>query len=140
MCCRLTCEPLLPEIAQSVLMIGQFKPLNDTANDTAWERQVAGEATTVRAVLSGNTLELSITPAISMAIHHAEKRLAAGIYFEIAARYAEKVGGTIRQRATVPGCTDAGKELLVASYPSQPMTFDRVCAGFRSAIMGELND
>lgn len=82
-------------------------------------------------------MELNISPAISVFAHHHGKRLAAGVYFEIAAKYAEKVGGEIIQRATVVGCKsgDHPQELIIASYPHLPMNFERICAGFRSVLL-----
>jgi hypothetical protein len=104
-----------------------------------WERAVAEEGATVTVHVIKDALELSISPAISVFHHHLGKRITAGIYFEIAARYAEKVGGVIVQRATVEGCTsgETTKELLLASYPSMPLSFDRICNGFRETILGE---
>lgn len=65
------------------------------------------------------------------------KRITAGVYFEIAAKYAEKVDGEIIQRATVLGCKDDYQEsaLVVARYPSMPMTYDRICKGFQHILI-----
>ena len=101
-----------------------------------WERAIPEEGTLVNASLSGDSLELNISPAISVYSHHEGKRIAASIYFEIAAKYAEKVGGEIVQRAPVVGCKapDHPQEILIARYPSLPMSFERVCAGFQSVL------
>jgi hypothetical protein len=82
-------------------------------------------------------LELNISPAISVFAHHYGKRIAASVYFEIAARYAEKVGGEIVQRATVAGCkgVHAPPELVIARYPAMPMSFERICPGFRAVLL-----
>lgn len=141
MCCRTVVKPLNPEIARATLMIGQFKPVYFQPDQpdfaTRWERAVPEEGSTVTVHVIAEGLELSISPAISDFGHHAGKRIAAGIYFEIAARYAEKVGGTVVQRATVAGCTrgEGTKELLLASYPAIPLSFDRICAGFREVFL-----
>jgi hypothetical protein len=123
-----------------VLETGQFKPVywrNSSLYAVNWERQVPEEGTLVKASLAGETLELSISPAISVYAHHEHKRLAAGICFEIAARYAQKVGGEVLQRATVIGCKngDQAHDLLLARYPGLPLSFERICPGFQSVLL-----
>jgi hypothetical protein len=143
MCCRTVVRPLNPELVRATLTIGQFRPVYFAPDrpDLAsrWERDVPEEAATVTVHVVNDGIELSISPAISHYDHHLGKRLAAGIYFEIAARYAEKVGGTVVQRATVEGCTSGqgSKELLLASYPAMPLSFEHICDGFQVAILGE---
>lgn len=143
MCCRTIVRPLNLDLARATLTIGQFRPVffapDRPEQALRWERVVAEEGATVTVHVVKDALELSISPAISVFDHHLGKRITAGIYFEIAARYAEKVGGVIVQRATVEGCTagETTKELLLASYPSMPLSFDRICAGFRETILGE---
>lgn len=143
MCCRTVVRPLDPELVHATLTIGQFKPVYFAPEqpDLArrWERDVPQEDATVTVHVVNDGIELSISPAISHYDHHMGKRIAAGIYFEIAARYAEKVGGTVIQRATVEGCTSGqgSKELLLASYPTMPLSFERICDGFQVAILGE---
>lgn len=143
MCCRTVVRPLDPELVRATLTIGQFKPVYFAPEqpDLArrWERDVPQEDATVTVHVVNDGIELSISPAISHYDHHMGKRIAAGIYFEIAARYAEKVGGTVIQRATVEGCTSGqgSKELLLASYPTMPLSFERICDGFQVAILGE---
>jgi hypothetical protein len=102
-----------------------------------WERVIPEEGTVVNASISDDSLELNISPAISVFAHHTGKRLAASVYFEIAAKYAEKVGGEVIQRATVVGCKtgDHPQELLVAAYPQLPMSFERICPGFRAVLL-----
>jgi hypothetical protein len=142
-CCRTVIRPLDPELARATLTIGQFQPVYYAPDRpdlaTRWERHVPEEDATVTAHVVNDGIELSISPAISHYDHHMGKRLAAGIYFEIAARYAEKVGGTVVQRATVEGCTSGqgSKELLLAAYPAMPLNFERVCNGFQASILGE---
>ena len=143
MCCRMVVRPLNPELLRATLTIGQFQPAHfgpeSTEMATRWERQIPEEGATVTVHVVNDGIEISISPAISHYEHHMGKRLAAGVYFEIAARYAEKVGGTVVQRATVEGCTTGpeSKELLLASYPAMPLRFDRICDGFQAAILGE---
>jgi hypothetical protein len=102
-----------------------------------WERAIPEEGAVVKASLSDQSLELNLAPAISVYGHHFGKRIAASVYFEIAAKYAEKVGGEIIQRATVVGCKDReyGQQLVLARYPRMPMSFDRICRGFRTVLL-----
>ena len=143
MCCRTVVRPLNEQLARATLTIGQFTPVYYSPDRPEfairWERAVPQEGTVVTVHVLKDALELSISPAISAFNHHLGKRIAAGIYFEIAARYAEKVGGVVVQRATVDGCTmgETSKELLLASYPSMPLSFERICAGFQETILGE---
>jgi hypothetical protein len=135
MCCKLTVSPLVPHVAEAILQIGQFKPADPA---TAWERHIPEEGCQVRASLDFGGLSLNIYPTISTFEAHLGKRIAAGVFFEIAAKYAEKVGGEIVQLSTVTGCrVEAGSaQLLVARYPDVPMSFDRVCAGFQAVFLG----
>ena len=142
MCCRLIVTPFVEATAVSILTLGEFKPVfwipgHEVA--TNWERQIPEEGCAVNANLSGERLQLNITPAISIFAHHAGKRITAGVYFEIAAKYAEKVGGEIVQQANVAGCIEGSgiNELLIAHYPAMPLQFDRICSGFKALILGE---
>lgn len=143
MCCRTTITPLVPEIARAVLAAGLFVPVYQ---DTNWERKVEEEESdwitvvhaTVRHIDAIEaSLELNLAPAISVFSQHHGKRRGAGVVFEMAARYAEKVGGTVVQRAVVAGC-ESGKsrDLVIAAYPHMPLDFSRVCPGFRAEILG----
>src|SRR5262249_32959910 len=100
------------------------------------------ERTLVKAILQpdANSLRLELSPAVSHYDHHAAKRIASGIYFEIAAKYAERVGGTITQLSNVVGCVEGGvAEHVLAHYPYMPMMWERVCPGFRETILGHYN-
>jgi hypothetical protein len=137
--------PLDIETAVSVLGVGLFKPVywSPGRPETAvnWEREIDSEGTVVHAALRDGSLELNLAPAISVFSQHHGKRIAASVYFEIAAKYAEKVGGTIIQRATVVGCKPSGspQELILAEYPAMPMNFDRICPGFRAVLQEATN-
>ena len=143
MCCRTSIFPLDREIAATILYIGRFKPTYFAPSDQriaqTWERLIPEEGVTVIASLAPDSLELTLTPAVSVYAHHFGKRIAAGVYFEIAAKYAEKVGGEIIQRSNVTGCKIEGSDgsLKLASYPSQPMMWERICPGFRAVILNE---
>ena len=142
MCCRTSVYPLDPALAAAVLQIGHFEPTvlhsEELGIAPTWQRVIPEEGTTVTASLAGGTFEISISPSISTFDHHLGKRVTASVYFEICAKYAEKVGGEIVQKATVVGCKDSaqGSGLLVARYPSLPMSFDRVCHGFQAVLLG----
>lgn len=143
MCCRTSVQPLDIATAIAVLQVGLFRPTywppSNPQYAVTWERAVPEEGALVSISIANDALELSILPAISVYAHHAGKRRTAGVYFEIAARYAEKVGGIIIQKATVAGCTDGppSQELLLARYPEVPLSFERICPGFRAVILGE---
>ena len=132
-----------PEIAATILTIGRFRPTYFAPNqpDIAmnWERLIEEEGVVVCAGIAGESLEVYLQPAVSTYIGHFGKRIAAGVYFEIAAKYAEKVNGEVLQRATVMGCRpdDLTQGLLLARYPSMPLQWDRICPGFRAVILGD---
>ncbi|HXH21476.1 MAG TPA: hypothetical protein VNN10_05565 [Dehalococcoidia bacterium] len=140
MCCRTHVYPIHLEVAASILSTGQFRPLYYRAGSQiaiTWERAVPEEGIVVGAALTEDSLQLTISPAISTFADHFGKRVGAGIYFEIAARYAEKVAGEVIQRATVAGCRRDGhsQELVIARYPRYPLDFEKICAGFQAAIL-----
>lgn len=144
-CCRTSIYPLDAPTAVAVLTVGLFKPTYWNGQSKVavnWERHIEAEGTAVHAAFRDGSLELNLAPAISVYSQHSGKRIAASVYFEIAARYAEKVAGTIVQRATVVGCKAGGQpqELVLAEYPGQPMSFDRICAGFRAVLQGEADE
>lgn len=141
MCCRTSVYPLDLQIAAAVLSIGQFHPKQDAqlfnSVPTTWQRLIPEEGCIVTVSLGTNNFDLNISPSISSYSQHLGKRITASVYFEIAAKYAEKVGGEIIQRATVVGCKDTDVAgLLVARYPSMPMNFERVCRGFQDVLLG----
>lgn len=144
MCCKTSVYPLNPELAATILTVGQFVPSPMAASDGMkvprfWKREIPEERATVTVSLAGGSFEATIAPSISNFDHHLGKRITAGVYFEIAAKYAEKVNGEIVQRATVVGCKDTaqGTGLVLARYPSMPMNFDRVCAGFQQVLLAD---
>jgi hypothetical protein len=127
-------------LAATILTIGQFHPkqgcIEEEGVPLSWARHIGEEGTLVTVSLSGGVFDLTISPSISSFDHHMGKRITAGVYFEIGARYAEKVGGEIVQRATVVGCkTVDGSGLIIARYPSMPLAFDRICQGFQSVLL-----
>jgi hypothetical protein len=130
--------PLNPEIAATILAVGLFVP--DAMG--IWKRVVIednGDSVAVHALLqpANNALRFEIAPAVSQYSQHAMKRIAAGVYFEVAAKYAEKVDGQIKQFANVVGCTEGGMaEHVLAQYPDVPLMFTRICAGFQATLLG----
>jgi hypothetical protein len=140
MCCRTSVYPLDLPTALAVLEIGLFRPAFSSIPSEiplSWERYIEEEGTKVTVSLAADSFDLSISPPISAFVHHMGKRVTASMYFEMGAKYAEKVGGEIVQRATVVGCksTQQGPALIVARYPQLPMSFDRVCAGFQAVLL-----
>ena len=140
-CCRTSVYPLETSLAATILTIGQFSPKPASAEEAgiplSWQRYVEEEDAIVSVSLAGGVFDISISPSISAYEHHLGKRITAGVYFEISARYAEKVGGEILQRATVIGCKENASSagLVIARYPSMPMTFDRICHGFQAVLL-----
>jgi hypothetical protein len=140
-CCRTSVYPLETSLAATILTIGQFSPKPASAEEAgiplSWQRYVEEEDAIVSVSLAGGVFDISISPSISAYEHHLGKRITAGVYFEISARYAEKVGGEILQRATVIGCKESASSagLVIARYPSMPMTFDRICHGFQAVLL-----
>ena len=137
MCCSASVSPLQQELAESILHAGQFRHVGG-----AWVRNIEEEGTSVAADFYGGRLQMKISPSITTQEHHAERRIAAGVMFSIAAAYAEKVGGTIRQHANIQPCTllPGIADLVVAEYPMQRIDWTNVCHGFRVLLMGDAHD
>ena len=132
MCCRVTVSNLDPLTAAAVLEVGQFR-----LESGVWRRWIEEERCHVTARMGDTYLSLSIEPTISMDSHHDGKRITAGVYFEIAAKYAEKVGGTITQHSNIGACRQGGSgELVLAEYPSSPLDWSKICNGFQRVILG----
>lgn len=134
MCCRTTIEPLDIDVARAVLLVGQFVP---NANATEFVRALEEEGAKVTATFEQNALRLSITPAITSLDGHNGKRITAGVYFELAAKYAEKVGGKVTQLSNVAACAgQGGQNKVLAVYPDQPLNWEAICMGFAEVIAG----
>lgn len=151
MCCRLTIQPLSIEIATAVLLTGEFYPMFVDIPQVAASRQFYRDISlddgsqhrvVARMEPENDALRLELSPSISQYMQHAAHRIDGGVYFEIAAKYAEKVGGVIKQLANVSGCVEAGgiNEKILASYPSRPMMWEQVCRGFQEAILGHTHE
>ena len=142
-CCRTTITPYDYEVAKAILSVGQFTPTDfDPSNPEyikSWTRLIPEEGAAVHAYQGAGCLELTIKPSISAHEHHLDKVRTAGVYFEIAARYAEKVDGEIVQRATVKSCLDnGGNNRVLANYAAgERLDFEKVCNGFKVAMLGE---
>ena len=134
MCCRLSIQPLRLNIAESVLTIAQFNQVG-----TEWQRAVPEEECVVIAQLDigEGKLRLMMRPAISGPNHHENRRVSAGIYFEVAAKYAEKVDGIVEQHGLVVPCRTPIGPLTktIAVYPDRRLAWDNVCAGFQKEII-----
>jgi hypothetical protein len=129
----------------SILTIGRFNPkdgaLLESGIPMTWQRAIEEEGTFVTVSLAGGVFDLTISPSISSFDHHLGKRITAGVYFEISAKYAEKIGGEVVQRATVAGCrAEDGAGLIIARYPSMPLSFERICHGFQHVLLPGCDD
>lgn len=137
MCCRVRVEPLVPDVATAILETGLFQH-NDSG---VWTRRVDEEGTVVSVNVRPHehALVINLNPVVGNWDHHAGKRNAAGIMFEIAARYAEKVNGTVYQTGiNVPECKeDSPGTHHLATYPVTRLDFEKVCAGFQRVFLGE---
>lgn len=132
MCCRLEVEPLIREIAAVQLAIGQFEWQE---HNQTWRREIPEEHTFVQVSYVNDRLHLEILPSIQQYEHHAGKRITAGVYFEMAARYAQKVNGRVEQLANVVGCSTVGiQRKVLAEYPRSPMNFNAICNGFMEVL------
>jgi len=139
---------MVPEVAVAILSVAQLHPeLGDlqltqrSIISGLWERAIAEEGSRVKARIDADALRLWCVPVIHHYAQHAQRRMAASVYFEVAAKYAEKVHGTITQHQNVAGCTaDGTRSLVVARYPNLPLRWDRICAGFREALLGDGGD
>lgn len=104
-----------------------------------WHRVLKEEGTSVRAWLNekDNTFELSVLPSVASHDHHMQKRQAAGVYFEIAAKYGEQVNGTVIQKALVDTCKVAAgaSDYVAAHYPEYPLMWSHVCPGWRDTFL-----
>ena len=144
MCCSLSISPLDQDIATALLTIGLFLPTFMPPTGGApirWERMLEEEGTSVAATFSVDSLDLHISPSISVYAQHANKRHAAGVFFELAAKYAERVQGTIVQHANIGLCKaelDGQGDRLLATYPLQRLDFLQICPGFRELFISPL--
>lgn len=133
MCCRLSVSNCDPEIARTVLLVGMFVP----RSETVYERDIPEEGTKVTAIINPESLSLSISPTVTNMAEHSHKRLAASVYFEIAARVAEKVDGTITQHSNIGRCVEDGvTNKVLAEYPKHPLDWQRICVGFQEIMAG----
>lgn len=127
--------PIDADIARATLLVGMFTQQYE-GGDT-YERSIPEEGTRVTATIQAEALHLQITPTISMMSHHSDKRIAASVYFEIAAKYAEKVAGKVTQMSNIGACVEDGiSAKILAQYPDMPLSFERACIGFQEVLNG----
>jgi hypothetical protein len=135
MCCRMTVTPIDPEVAHTLLLVGMFTQTYE--GGSVYERSIPEEGTRVTATIQSDALHLQITPSISTMAHHSGKRLAASVYFEIAAKYAEHVDGKVTQLSNIGACVEDGVSAKVlAQYPEHPMDWQKICVGFAEVLAG----
>jgi len=131
----MTVKPIDPEIARAVLLVGQFTQQFE-GMDT-YSRSIPEEGASVTATIQADALALQINPTISMMSHHSDKRIAASVYFELAAKYAEKVDGTVTQLSNIGACVEDGISMKVlAQYPEHPLDWAKICVGFAEVLAG----
>ncbi|HSE47031.1 MAG TPA: hypothetical protein VLA89_17065 [Gemmatimonadales bacterium] len=136
MCCRTVVKPIDPEVARAVLLVGQFTQ-EYPPDGNSYARSIPEEGTRVTATIQADALHLQISPTVSTMADHSHKRLAASVYFEIAAKYAEKVDGTVTQMSNIGSCIEDGVSAKVlAVYPDQPLSWERACVGFQEVLAG----
>ncbi len=131
----MTVVPINAEIARTVLLVGMFTPVYTDGKE--YGRSIPEEGTRVTATIQDDALHLQISPTISMMSHHSNKRIAASVYFEIAAKYAEKVDGTVTQMSNIGACVaDGVSSKVLAVYPDSPLDWGKICVGFAEVLAG----
>jgi hypothetical protein len=68
---------------------------------------------------------------------HRVNSLGGAILFKVAMTLGERLGADVRQASLVGGCRDASgtPDILLASYPSNPLRFEGLCMGFRTVLL-----
>lgn len=127
----MTAQPLDKLLAEMLLTLGMFVK----QGDGIWTRQVDDGA--VKAWFENDeVLKLNITPNITQPIHHEQRRIAAGVYFEIACKYAEKAEAKLTQHSNITGCIEQGsRDKVLAHYPLMPLDWTKVCNGFQAVLL-----
>ena len=123
-----------PEIAKMVLTIGQF---TEQPNGT-WRREIPEEDTRVVATLYPDRLSVSLMPSVTTWEGHHHKRLAAGVMFEIAAKYHERVGGRLTQAGiNVPACQveTGGMVRTLLEDGEHGYFWERCCPGWQAVFL-----
>lgn len=116
-----------------MLLIGMFTP----QNETIYVRRIPEEGTSVTAMIQADSLSLAISPTVTSMAEHSHKRLAASVYFEIAARVAEKTDGKITQHSNIGQCVQDGvTQKVLAQYPQHPLDWQKICVGFAEVLAG----
>lgn len=135
MCCKAELRPINRELAITMLQIGMFERLHPDG-DKFWKRNIPEERCTVNVIVNDDVIEANISPSVGNYHDHLGKRIAGSVYFEILAKMAEKMNATVIQKANVTGCTTGGvAQLMLAHYPDMPLSYDRVCNGFREVLL-----
>jgi hypothetical protein len=131
MCCRVTVQPFGPR-AIEILALAGFTG----GEREAWTRPIDANRW-VTARVEPSRVVLNVYPPVgSMGDHHVQREPGA-LMFKVAAFLAEDAGGEVYQEASVGLClAERGRSsLLIARYPSMPLTFEAVCPGFREVFL-----
>ena len=132
MCCK-TSLNAAPPTFEAQLAIGLFIP----AGLNTWIRKLDDDAKIiVEHDKTKGIIEIHIFPTITAPAHHASRRIAASVMFEIAAKIAEKGNCDIYHHANIAGCYREGNHPL-ASYPYHPFEWTNLCPGFVAVFMGD---
>lgn len=134
MCCRTRIHGLSQDLATGLLITGQF--LQEAEH--RFHRDIGDARVVAYFEPASNSILLSLSPSISTWQGHFDKRDAIGVMYEIATRYAEKIGGRIEQEGiNVAECMGEGRTRLLAQYPELPMRYENLCPGFKAVFLGE---
>lgn len=133
LCCRVTVVPAPPaDLLESLLKIGLFRLAGGQ-----WVRYLPDtESVAIKHNIAAGTIEMSISPTVGRYEQHAERRVAASVMFEMAAKIAERVEGEIWHIANVIGCRRSdGMTSPLAVYPDHPLLYENLCPGFREVFV-----
>lgn len=152
MCCKSTLHLQFPHdpdvvrpLIQRIMELSQF----EERNPDTWVRTLppledasgygAGRYVTLTYLPVGKYISMSLSPSIgSHDLHqHTVNSLGASIMFKVLMTLGEQVGGLVTQDSLVGGCRDESNgtgQLTLASYPEQPLMFEKLCWGFRQTL------
>jgi hypothetical protein len=134
MCCRTKVYYTDGFLAEGLLIVGQF----ERRDSGLWARRLRGNQG-VQARLDKDGLRFWVEPPVSTWTDHSDKQDAAGVMFEMAARYAQKARcvDVWQEAINVTDCLAYGVERRHRIWNSFTGTvdFDLVCPGFRDVFL-----
>lgn len=125
------------EALHTLLKVAGFKQMHEEGAD--WLRNIDAVRWVKVTVNSDGSLRFSLTPSIQThtAEAHAANAYGASVLFKTAMTLAEKYGGVIEQLSLVGECrleNNGEQNMILATYPSHPLAFENLCAGFRDVL------